>query len=68
MHMTTTEIFLIAMVIIFTIPLLVDGASDHPMPIINHIDQESRQIQAGELGGNLVLGKGSHERIEKIPS
>ena len=51
----------------FTIPS-VDGSADHPVAIINHIDQQSCQIQASELGGNLVFREGGHERIKKIPS
>jgi hypothetical protein len=36
--------------IVFTIlPCSVDDPTDHPMPIINHIDQQPRQIHPCQL-------------------
>jgi len=36
--------------------------------IVDHIDQQPRQIHAGKLCGDLVFREGGHERIEKVPS
>jgi hypothetical protein len=48
------------LVIVFTVPS-VDGSTNHPMAVINHIDQQARQVHPGKLGRHLVFGVGGHQ-------
>lgn len=45
---------------------LINNPSHHPVPIIRHVDQQSREIHAGQLGTDFIFGKGGQQRIVEI--
>src|SRR5262245_3986057 len=47
--------------------LSMDDTPDNPMPIIDDIDQEPREVHAGQLSADLVFRKGRQQRIVEIP-
>ena len=55
------------LVTVFTVSLM-DDASDYPMPIVNHVDQQAREVHSRELRADLVFGKGREERVVEVPS
>ena len=49
-----------------SLPRLINNPSHHPMPVIRHIDQQSREIHAGQLGTDFIFGKGGKQGIVEI--
>ena len=48
--------------IVFTIlPCSMDDSTDHPMPIIDDIDQQARQIHPRQLRADLIFREGCEQ-------